>query len=75
MTALYRTCRQWASRAKQQLFPTPENAAWRKACRVASQIPRFTRGNITLLEYELEYLDLLRSVPSGTLSSCATSST
>jgi len=63
MTALYRTCRRWASSAKQQLFPTPEGAAWRKACRIASQIPRFTRGDVTLLDYELQYLDLLTICP------------
>jgi len=46
-----------------QLFPTPEVAAWRRAQDRARAVPRFTPGSIRLLDYELQYSDLLSLCP------------
>ena len=46
-----------------QLFPTPEVAAWRRAQDRARAVPRFTPGSIRLLDYDLQYSDLLSLCP------------
>lgn len=53
--------RRIAGAAKHWLFPTPEVAAWRHACRRAEGVPRFTEGRIRLMQYDLRYTDLLSS--------------
>ena len=55
--------RRLAGGAKRRLFPRPEVAAWNKARRVAETVPRFTRGRIQLLDYDLEYVDALTLCP------------
>lgn len=63
MANVFLTARRIAGRVKRHYFPTPEVAAWRHACRVAEQIPRFTPGEIQLAEYWLRYADLLSTCP------------
>ncbi len=63
VNSFLRSSRTLASAAKRRLFPTPEAAAWRKACREADRVPRYTRGSIELLGYDLEYADLLTLCP------------
>ena len=60
---LVHSVRRVASRAKHQLFPSPEMAAWRHACRAAAQVPRYTPGEIVLDGYRLAYADLLTLCP------------
>jgi FkbM family methyltransferase len=48
---------------RRSLFPKPEVAAWRHACRLAAETPRFTPGSIRLCDYELQYPDLLTLCP------------
>jgi FkbM family methyltransferase len=60
---LYRRGRRLAGKARRHLFPGPELAAWIKASRAAEGVPRFTRGRIRLLDYDLEYVDLLTLCP------------
>ena len=60
---LYRRGRRLAGGAKRRLFPRPEVAAWNKAKRAAEGVPRFARGRIRLLDYDLEYVDLLTVCP------------
>lgn len=55
--------RRIAGRVKRHYFPSPEVAAWRHACQVAEQVPRFTPGEIQLGEYRLRYADLLSTCP------------
>lgn len=55
--------RRIAGRVKRHYFPAPEVAAWRHACQVAEQVPRFTPGEIQLDEYWLRYADLLSTCP------------
>jgi len=51
--------RRAANAAYRQLFPTPEVAAWRYADQLARTVPRRTAGSIRMLDYELQYPDLL----------------
>lgn len=60
---LYRSGRRLAGGAKRRLFPRAEVAAWNKAKRVAAVVPRFSRGRIRLLGYDLEYVDALTLCP------------
>jgi FkbM family methyltransferase len=60
---LYRSGRRLAGGARRRLFPRPEVAAWNKATRAAEEVPRFKRGRIQLLDYDLEYVDLLTLCP------------
>lgn len=62
-STIVRGLRQAASQAKRQLFPSPELAAWRHACRVAEGVPRFTPGEIALGGYRIAYTDLLTLCP------------
>lgn len=58
-----RTIRRAASAAKHQVCPSPETAAWRRACRAAAQAPRFTPGEIDLNGLRIAYADLLTLCP------------
>ena len=42
-----------------QLFPSPEAAAWKRAWHRAELTPRFEPGTIQMLDYRLQYSDLL----------------
>jgi FkbM family methyltransferase len=44
-------------------FPSPEVRAWRHACALAETTPRFTRGRVRMMGYDLEYSDLLTFCP------------
>ena len=43
--------------------PSPEIRAWRHACRLAETTPRFTQGTIRMMDYALQYGDLLSLCP------------
>jgi len=60
---LIRSARRLASVAKHEVFPTPEVAAWRKACRAVDRTPRHTPGTIEMMGYRLRYSDLLTLCP------------
>jgi FkbM family methyltransferase len=57
------TGRRAAGRVKRHLFPTPEEAAWKKLATEAWQTPRYTPGVIDLMGYRLSYVDLLTVAP------------
>jgi len=63
MSATTKLIRRAAGAAYRQLFPTPEFAAWRHADQLAGTIPRHTAGSIRMLDYELQYSDLLSFCP------------
>ncbi len=63
MMSWLRLARRGAGAMYRQLFPTPEVAAWRHAEDRARTVPRFTRGSIRMLDYELQYSDLLSFCP------------
>ena len=55
--------RRAAGRVKRRLFPTPEQAAWRKLSTKASTTPRYTPGVIDVMGFHLHYVDLLTIAP------------
>ncbi len=57
------TGRRAAGRVKRRLFPSPEEAAWRKLCAEAWRVPRYTPGVMDLMGYRLHYVDLLTIAP------------
>jgi FkbM family methyltransferase len=63
MTPWLRLGRRAAGAVYRQLFPTPEIAAWRHAQQRAGAIARYTPGSIHMLDYELQYSDLLSFCP------------
>jgi FkbM family methyltransferase len=48
-----------ANSIRRQLFPSPEAAAWKQAWHLAELTPRMTPGTIRMLDYRLQYSDLL----------------
>src|SRR2546421_10002322 len=46
-----------------QLNPSPEIAAFRRMEALAGSVPRHTPGHIHLLDYDIEYADLLSFIP------------
>ena len=44
---------------RRELFPSPEAAAWKRAWHQAELVPRFAPGTIQMLDYRLQYSDLL----------------
>jgi len=63
MNRLLSRIRRAAGATKRRLAPSPEVAAWRRACRLADRTPRYTRGEIQLGPYTLQYSDLLTLCP------------
>jgi FkbM family methyltransferase len=63
MMSWLRLARRGAGAAYRQLFPTPEVAAWRRADALTRTVPRFTPGSIRMLDYKLQYSDLLSFCP------------
>jgi FkbM family methyltransferase len=63
MSPWFRFGRRAAGAVYRQLFPTPEVAAWRHAEQRASAVPRYTPGSIHMLDYQLQYSDLLSFCP------------
>lgn len=58
-----RALRRRAGAVKRSVLPDREVAAWRRACRQAERTPRFESGRIRLLDYDVEYVDLLTLCP------------
>ena len=63
MTQTLKFVRRAAGAIYRQLNPSPEVAAWRRAETAAASMPRHTPGRIRLLEYDIEYADLLSFCP------------
>jgi FkbM family methyltransferase len=63
MNATLKFARRAAGAIYRQFNPTPEVAAWRRAAALAASTPRHTPGHIRLLEYDIEYADLLTFCP------------
>lgn len=63
MNSTLRFVRRAAGAIKRQLTPTPEVAAWQHAETMAASVPRRTPGSIRLLDYDLEYADLVSFCP------------
>ena len=55
--------RRTAGAIRRQVWPTPAVAAWRRACRTAGQVARYTPGRIDLMGYRIQYSDLLTICP------------
>lgn len=58
-----RALRYYTGAAWRRLNPTPEEAAWRRMCRLADRVPRRQRGRLRVMDYDLEYVDLLTTCP------------
>jgi FkbM family methyltransferase len=58
-----RTLRSIASHAKHQLLPTADVAAWRRACGLAAERPRYAPGEIAMNGFSIAYGDLLTLCP------------
>jgi FkbM family methyltransferase len=63
MKGALRRARRKAGAIRRRLFESPEQAAWRRAWHRAETTPRFTPGRITMMEYHLQYSDLLSFCP------------
>ena len=63
MNATMRFARRAAGAIYRQLKPSPEEAAWRHLDAIAGSVPRHTAGSIKLLDYDIEYADLLSFCP------------
>jgi FkbM family methyltransferase len=63
VTSVLRRARAEIGAIGRRLFESPEKAAWRRAVRHAERTPRFTPGTIRLLDYNLQYSDLLSFCP------------
>jgi FkbM family methyltransferase len=63
VTRLLRRARQRAGAIRRRLFEPPAKVAWRRAARLAETTPRFTPGTIRLLDFDLQYPDLLSLCP------------
>jgi len=63
MTGTFRRARRKAAAIRRRVFPTPETAAWRRAWHRAETTPRFTPGRIRMMQYDLQYSDLLSFCP------------
>ena len=60
---MFKLLRRAAGMFYRQVNPTPEVAAWRRADALAGSVPRHTVGHIQLLDYDIEYADLLSFCP------------
>ena len=63
MMSWFRLMRRGAGAVYRQAFPSAEVAAWRHAQARARAVPRFTPGSIRMLDYDLQYADLLSFCP------------
>jgi FkbM family methyltransferase len=63
MNSTLRFARRAAGAIYRQLNPSPEVAAWRRIDAMAGSVPRHTPGSVRLLEYDIEYADLLSFCP------------
>jgi FkbM family methyltransferase len=62
MTAARRAIRTLGA-IRRRIFESPEKVAWRSACRQAGITPRFTPGQIRMMDYDVHYADLLTLCP------------
>jgi FkbM family methyltransferase len=60
---MLRLARRQVGALRRRLFERPEKVAWRHAVRQSETTPRFTPGTIQLLDYRLQYSDLLSLCP------------
>ncbi len=58
-----RRARRTAGAIRRRLFPPPELAAWQRARHLAETVPRFTPGTIRMMEYDIQYSDLMSFCP------------
>ena len=63
MRGTLRRAKRKAGAIRRRLFESPEPAAWRRAWHRAETTPRFTPGRIRMLDYDLQYSDLLSFCP------------
>jgi FkbM family methyltransferase len=63
MRSLARGWRRLAGTIYRECVPRPEVRAWRKACAMADSAPRFTPGTVRMLDYDVQYSDLLTFCP------------
>jgi len=63
MKGTLRRAQRKAGAIRRRLFEPPETAAWRRAWHRAETTPRFTPGRIRMLDYDLQYSDLLSFCP------------
>jgi FkbM family methyltransferase len=63
MNSTLRFARRAAGAIYKQLNPAPEVAAWRRLDAMAGSVPRYTPGSVRVLDYDLEYADLLSLCP------------
>jgi FkbM family methyltransferase len=61
--SIRRDARRLAGTIYRDCVPPPEVRAWRHACALAESTPRFTRGTVRMMGYDLEYSDLLTLCP------------
>ncbi len=63
MTGTYRRAIRKLGAIRRRIFECPEKAAWRHAWHEAEVTPRFTPGNIRMMDYDVRYADLLTLCP------------
>lgn len=59
MIGTLRRARRKAGAFRRRIFETPEMSAWRRAWHRAEMTPRCTPGRIGMMDYDLQYSDLL----------------
>lgn len=63
MTGSYRRAIRKLGAIRRRIFESPEQAAWRSAWHRAEVTPRFTPGQIRMMDLDLRYSDLLTFCP------------
>jgi FkbM family methyltransferase len=63
MRGTLRRARRKAGAIRRRILEPPEKAAWRRAWHRAETTPRYTPGSIRMLDYDIEYPDLLSFCP------------
>ena len=63
MIGTYRRAIRKLGAIRRRIFERPEKAAWRQAWHQAEVTPRFTPGNIRMMDYDVRYADLLTFCP------------
>lgn len=64
MIETFRPARRTLGALKRRMLESPEQTAWRRACRHADATPRFTPGTIRMVDYDIQYADLLSFCPA-----------
>ncbi len=63
MIGTYRRAIRKLGAIRRRVFERPEKAAWRHAWHKAEVTPRFTPGNIRMMDYDVRYADLMTLCP------------